>query len=167
MKATLTAADLEYLMGYVPLEVELDPSVFEAIGLKEAVEKVLQDDVTCRAGTLYQEIRKQVDEYLKRHLPCEVGNYVRTQDHTAQRIIRGAVTKEVESGIESGIRHFAKQKSEQIATALAAEGEPAEEKLRKAVVWLLDNLEDPVTPSRDFNREKKMEEIKALVGREK
>jgi len=166
MKLSLSAHDIRRLMEYETLDVELDAEIFVGIGLKEAVEKVLKEETTAHAGPLYQEIRKQVDDYMNRHLPTQVGNYVRTQAHTASQIIDKTVRKEVEEGIEAGIRQFAKTKTKQLAETIASDGKPDAKELQEAIVWLLDNLKDPVSPSRDFHREKKLEDIKKLVGRE-
>jgi len=109
MKVYLDTEDIQTLIDSEELEVEFDPSVFLRIGLKEAVEKTLNEH-TARAGSLYQEIRRQVDEYMNEHLPTNVGNYVRTQAHTAHAIIGESVRVEVEAGIRSGIRAFAQKK---------------------------------------------------------
>lgn len=167
MKVTLSLDDMVRLMEWneAAESIELDADVFDRIGLKEAVEKVLNDETTAHAGPLYQEIRKQVDDYMNRHLPTQVGNYVRTQAHTASQIIDKTVRKEVEEGIEAGIRHFAKMKTKQLAETIASDGKPDAKELQEAIAWLLDNLPDPVSISRDFRHEKKMEDIKKLVGR--
>ena len=149
MKLSLSAHDIRRLMEYETLDVELDAEIFNGIGLKEAIEKVLQDETTAHAGTLYQEIRKQVDDYMTKNLPTHVGNYVRTQAHTARHIINKTVRKEVEEGIEAGIRHFAKTKTTQLADLIAAEEQPETQKLQEAILCLLDNVPDPVTPNRD------------------
>jgi len=119
MKIFLDAEDIQGLIdSEEKLEVEFDPSVFLRIGLKEAVEKALNEH-TAMAGSLYQEIRQQVDEYMKRHLPTEVGNYIRTQDYTAHRIIEEAVKENIEKELRNGIRAFAQKKSQEIAQSLA------------------------------------------------
>jgi len=121
MRIILNAEDIEELIDSEKgLEVEFDASIFLKIGLEEVIKEAINAH-TARAGSLYQEIRKQVDEYMNTHLPTEVGNYVRTRDHTAHRIITEAVEEHVEKELRNGIRAFAEKKSKQIVQQLLNE----------------------------------------------
>ena len=117
MKITLNINDIRQLMRESDTEIEFDLPAFKTMGLDEAIAKAITEQ-TAQAGPLYQEIRKQVDKYLNQHMQTEVGNYIRTQDHTTNRIITEAVKKEIEAGIRNGIEHYAKKKATQIANTL-------------------------------------------------
>lgn len=117
---TLTSEDIEYLHENGGIDIELAEDALKSLNLDELIQNGIAKH-TGHASTLYQEIRKQVDEYMSNHLPTKVGNYVRCTSHTADKIIRENVAKEIERGVESGMKIYAKKYAAKIAAALLPE----------------------------------------------
>ncbi len=117
MRITLNADDVSSIINKEGMELDFDLSVFKSLGIDAEIMKSLAEQ-TAHNAPLYREIRRQVDEYISQLIPTEVGNYVRTKNHTCQRLISESVREHIESGIKSGIKHFAQKKAKQIADAL-------------------------------------------------
>lgn len=114
MRIKLTNEDVNRLMEYPDdVEIEFDAAVWHQMGLAEAVRDAINKQ-TLHAGPLYQEIHKQVDEYVRDFLPTKVGNYIRTEHHTIHKIVDAKIKSEIDSGIKSGIKLYAKRTAERI-----------------------------------------------------
>ena len=114
MKIELTEDDI----GQLDIEsVSLTPDAAVKLRIHVLVETAIKEAVS--GSWLYNEIRRQVDEFLRERMPTAIGNYVRTVDHTASKIISDTVKKEIENGLRYGIQAYAKKQSEKIVKILS------------------------------------------------
>ena len=133
----LNSENFDYLVDQLGIEVDVtEKKVLEIITKHFDLEKILIDhfqriflcavpvssyvrDEGKTQLVLSPEIREKIGEYMEPYIKTAVGNYIRTQDYTCQRLINESVKQHIASGIEGGIKHYAKLTSEKIGKALA------------------------------------------------
>ncbi len=128
---TLDSDDFDNILDVLGLEVDVkQEKVKEMIAKSFDLEAMLIAQIRnifISEGTTYNgdkykgltpEIKKLIYNELKPHIKNSVGNYVRTENHTCQKLIDSSVKKHIEEGIENGIRHYAKTLSEKLGRAM-------------------------------------------------
>ena len=129
---TIDSNDFEYITKELNIEVDVtQDKILEIINKHFNLEETISNHIRSmfiKEGTDYKgkqykylspEISKMITDQMKPILETQVGNYIRTEHHTATRIIDEEVKKHIEIGIRNGIKVYAEEISKKLAKSIS------------------------------------------------
>ena len=127
---TIDSDDFDYIAKELNIEVDVtQDKILEIINknfnLEETISKQIRrnflqevSDVKGQYRYLMPEVCELIRKQMKPIIETQVGNYIRTEHHTAQQIVDEEVKKHIEIGIRNGIVAYAEKISKKLAESL-------------------------------------------------